>query len=400
MKNKAKNILKSSKILYSLFEDIYYYIRGLYFAFFTFIFSIFKIDRNKMMVVSYYGKGFGDNGKYIINEILNKNNKNIKIFWALKNLNDNSLPDDVIPVKFNSIKFLYHLTTAKIWLNNTRFLNGIRKRKKQIYIQIWHGNLALKKIEFDSTLPKNYTRIMKEDNKKIDLMISNSKFCTDMYRNSFKYNGEICEFGTPRNDVFINNSDIKLAQKKVFQEYKIPNNSKILLYAPTFRDNYSKNPYNIDFNSIIKSLEEKTKNKWIIIVRFHPLVINGERFIKYEKYINATHYPDMQELINACDLLITDYSSTMFDSMIASKPVVLYANDIEKYKDERGYYFDLEKLPFPLAQNNHELTKVFNNMELKQIVKGYNKFKDSLKLVEDGNASKKVAEKIEKLMRE
>lgn len=396
MKNKIKNTLKKYSFLYSILEDFYFVIRGMYFSFFTTIFSVFKIDKNKVMVISYYGKDYGDNGKYITNKLLKKSD--LSIYWALKKTKNNSLPLGVIPVKFNSILFLYHLATSKVWLNNTRFLNGIRKRKKQIYIQIWHGNLALKKVEYDSNLPKNYKRIMKEDNKKIDLMISNSDFCTNMYRNSFRFNGEICQFGTPRNDIFINPKDKEYGRNKILKFYNIDDDANIILYAPTFREDYTNNPYDIDFDKCIKLLEKKTKCKWKLIIRFHPLVIDGERFINSNNYINGTNYPDMQELINSCNLVITDYSSTMFDSMIAEKPVIIYANDIEKYKNERGYYFSFDDLPFPFTRNNAELQDLINTIDIKDILNNYAKFKKKVNLVEDGKASEKVAHKIVKII--
>lgn len=395
MKEKIKTLLKSNKKLYNVFRDIYFYLRTTYIKFFMLIFRVFKIKKNRICVISYYGNGYGDNGKYIVEKLVNLD-KNLEIYWAVKNRKiSKTLPHYVKPVKFNSIKFLYYLTTSKVWINNTRFLYGTRKRKEQYYIQIWHGNLALKKIEFDAILPKNYVKIMHEDNKNIDLMVSNSEFCTNMYKNSFRYTGETLKFGTPRNDNFINKNEINKSKNKVRETLNIENKSiKILLYAPTFRDNYEHNPYDIDFKKIKQKLEKKYNCEWKILVRFHPLVINGEKLLGKNEYINVTKYPDMQELINTSNLIITDYSSVMFDALIANKPVLLYANDIEKYNQERGYYFKFSQLPFLLSKSNNELCKNIDALDEKSISKKYDTFKQSIKLYENGTASEKLARKI------
>ena len=361
------------------------------------IFRFVKVKNNRIVIVSYYGKGYGDNGKYIVEEIL-KDDINCEIFWAVKNKSfAKSLPQGVKPIKFNSIKYFFYLTTAKVWINNTRFLNGTRKRKNQIYIQIWHGNLALKKIEYDAVLPRNYVKIMNHDNKLIDLMISNSDFCTDMYRNSFKFNGKIELFGTPRNDAFINKDCINRSIKNVYENYKLNKNVKIILYAPTFRDNYSHNPYDINLEILKNHLLATTNDEWVIMVRFHPLVVNGKEYINSNDYIDVTNYPDMQELINSSSLVITDYSSVMFDSLIAKKPVLLYANDIEEYNLERGYYFQFSELPFPLFKNNEDLMKKIKNINLKSIMEKYDAFSKKVNLLEDGRASIRLSKLVANL---
>lgn len=398
MKNFFKKKLKNNKFLYNFFSTINFYSRGLYISFFMTIFKIFKIKDNRIVIISYYGKGYGDNGKYITEKLL-ENDCDCEILWAVKNSSfAANLPQKVKSVKFNSIKYFFYLTTAKVWINNTRFLNGTKKRKKQFYIQVWHGNLALKKIEYDAVLPKNYVKIMNHDNKLIDLMISNSDFCTNMYRNSFKFNGKIELFGTPRNDVFINEDYIRKAKKNVYTQYKIKENTKIILYAPTFRDDYSHNPYDIDFEILKKNLTMNTNDEWVIMLRFHPLVVDGNKYINSKDYIDVTNYPDMQELINSSSLVITDYSSVMFDSLIAKKPVLLYANDIEKYNTERGYYFSFDDLPFPLFKNNEELAKKIKNINSKNIMEKYDDFSKKVNLFEDGNASIRTSKLITKLL--
>ena len=178
---------------------------------------------------------------------------------------------------------------------------------------------------------------------------------------------------------------------KIRSFFDIEKDTKILLYAPTFRDKYLKNPYDIDFERVKRKIEDKTKQKWKIIVKLHPRIENAEELIKFNNdIINATKYPDVQELIYTCDLLITDYSSTMFESLIANKSVIIYANDIENYINERGFYFTFEQLPFLLSKNNEELIEIIKKNNLEEMKKEYEDFKKEVGLKENGDASKKV----------
>ncbi len=361
---------------------------------FCYIFRIFKIKENKIIIVTYDGKGYGDSAKYITEKLLEQK-KEYDIVWSIRGNVDN-IPEKIRTTQIYTLKWLYELCTAKVWINNARFRNFVRKRKKQFYIQTWHGSLPIKKIEYDiiDLFDKNYIKTMANDNRMINIMLSNSDFTTNLYRTAFRYNGMIKELGLPRNDILINKKEnIKI---RVFNYFKLDKNEKLLIYAPTFREDYSLNPYDIEFNEIKNILEKKTKYKWNILIKLHPNIDTIEDKITYEgEYINGINYPDMQELICACDLFITDYSSTMFEALIANKPVVLYTKDLEQYRNERGYYFDIEKLPFKIAKNNNELLEIVSSDEIflnKHV--GYELFKEKIGLRENGKASEQVADLI------
>lgn len=363
-----------------------------------FLFRIFKIKKNKIICANFYCKGYGDNPKYICEELLKSSNK-YDIVWVVGKNMINDFPSGIRTVKINTIKYIYELATAKVWIFNCRKNRAVKKRKEQFYIQTWHGGIALKKIERDAEdkLDKNYILQAKEDSKVTDLMISNSTFCTNMYRNAFWYNNDIIEVGSPRNDVLIK-ADTNEKKKKVCGFFNIPINAEILLYAPTFRDNYLNNPYDIDFNSILNILENNTKKNWYAFVRLHPKENCPERFLTFSnKVINTSEYKDVQELIISSSLLITDYSSTMFEAMLANKNVILYANDVEHYNNERGTYFSFSDLPFRLTTNNEELVEA---LRLESFIgneyrEEYKKFEQRIGLKESGVASKKVAKIIE-----
>lgn len=363
---------------------------------FCHLFSLCRIKNKKIFCTNFSGKGYGDNPKYIIEELIKKD-KNLDIVWAVNN-NNYKFPSYVRTVKIYSIKYFYELMTSKIWINNSRFEQFIRKRKNQYYVQTWHGNLGMKKIEYDAydKLSEHYKKVMKNDNKMIDLFLSNSDFSDDLFRRSFKYDGEILKYGTPRNDILIN-ADYKIYNKKIKDFYNISESKKILLYAPTFRNEYKVNPYDIDFDQVIKDLKKITNSEWIVIIKLHPRIKKTSSFIKnYDKYYDALKYDDIQELIMACDMLITDYSSTMMEAMIANKPVIIYAKDADSYINERGFCLTFDDMPFLVSKNNSELNNIIKKSDknFNNLLKKYDNFKTKINLCETGKSSYEVSKRI------
>ncbi len=364
------------------------------------IFWLFPIKNNKIVICNYYGKGFGDNGKYIANELIKEKEK-YEIVWLLdkKLKNISKFPEMIRTVNYGSMRALYELATAKVWIDNCRKFFYPPKRKGQYYIQTWHGGIALKKIEKDAeqNLDPQYVKMAVQDSKMIDLFISNSKFCSHMYKNSFWYDGEILECGSPRCDILINGNDS--IKKKIKEHYNINYNANLLLYAPTFRSNLNTDVYNIDFYRVIEALKNKYKGEWKILVRLHPNVSDKNAFIEYNSsIINATYYDDMYELLLASDILITDYSSTMFEFSLSYKPVFLYAPDVDNYINDRGFYFDINSLPYELAKNNDQLLEIIEKFDEKRYKEKLKIFLSKLEIKETGNASASVAKIINKIV--
>ncbi len=400
MKQHIQKLLRKNSILYCIMKHIYRFFYQFRMYFFGYLFRLVPIQNNKVLISNYFGKGYGDNAKYI-SECLLKQHEKVKIIWLInkENWDNNGLPKQIKKVRYGSIKSLYELATSKVWIDNCRKEYWTPKRKKQYYIQVWHGCMMLKKIEYDvlDKLGDYYVKCMKQDNKMADFMISNSDFATKMYQNTFRYKGKILEYGTPKNDILITNSNF--IKRKVYKTLNIKENANLLLYAPTFRNDYNNNPYNIDFEKLKNLLEKNTNEKWEVIIRLHPNIKEPERLIKCNNYINGSKYDDMQELICACDILITDYSSIMFESIIASKPVILYANDIDSYNYERGLYFNFSQLPFPIAKDNIELLNIIKEFDENEILNNYVEFKKKFGLIDDGHASERVTDLIIKLIK-
>lgn len=361
-----------------------YYLLYIWYKYIGAFFRIMPIKDNRILLVNFFGKGYGDNPKYIAEELLSRDN-NIELIWLVKGQYYDDIPQKIKQVKRGTFKELYYLSTAKIWIDNSRKHAGVTKRKEQFYIQTWHGDLGLKKVEKDveNTLTKEYIKSAKADSKMIDLITSGSKMFSDTVKRAFWYEGRILECGSPKTDAYFNISNV------------VKNNYKTIIYAPTFRDSGDNSCCDIDYNKLITTLESKYNCKWKVIVRFHPNVSYLQERINYtENIINGSKYSDINELIKNCDMLITDYSSTAFDAMYAKKVVLLYTPDSEDYFKRRKSYFSLEELPFPKGYTNDELFKNIIELNDDEYFNKVNTFLSKIKSYEKGTASKSVADEI------
>lgn len=400
MKDRVKKLLsnypKSYTILkkiYFLTDDIRRYIRNII----SIPLMLFPIHKDKIVICSYFGKGYGDNGKYIVEEII-RQGLDYDIVWLLKKelIGKTKFPTKIRVIEYGSLRGLYELSTAKIWIDNCRKSFYPLKRKKQHYIQTWHSPLRLKKIEKDaeSSLSISYIKMAKRDSNNIDLLISGCDFSWEIYRKSFWYKGEIIKCGTPRCDLFFKvERNIK---DKVVERFSISPNVRLILFAPTFRRTSDIEPYVLQFNEILNVTKERFGGKWNLLIRLHPNVSSLDNLIEYnDKIHNATRYEDMQELLSAVDILITDYSSSMFDMAIANKVCFLHGKDIDNYLEkERELYFEFDELPFYFSKTEQELINNINTFNLADYNKNLKTFLVAVGVYEKGTASEELVERI------
>ncbi|MBQ3184038.1 MAG: CDP-glycerol glycerophosphotransferase family protein [Clostridia bacterium] len=354
------------------------------------------IDKNKVVFSSYYGRGYSDNPKAIC-EAMRKANSKAKLVWLCKNEKEAAtLPEGVIPCPYDSAKRVWQLATARVWVDNCRKYDRFKK-KGQYYLQTWHG-FPLKRIEKDAleALAPDFEKGAIKDSAMTDLLLSNSGFVTETLRRCFWYDGEIAEYGSPRNDVFL--TPDPATDIKVRDAYNLPHDRKLVLYAPTFRADHSVEAYRIDAEMLAASLERRFGGEWSVLIRLHPNVAkDSEGLFPYDnnRIINATMYPDMQELLCASDMLITDYSSSMFDFALGGKPCVRFALDLDAYMGDRNFYFDYDEIPFPYATSNEAIKKLIEDFDIEAYNTARDEFYKRLNIREDGKASQRCAQWIE-----
>lgn len=372
-------------------------VRDIITGFLLHVLWIYPVDTKKIIFKSFRGQNCGDNPGAIFQE-LKKRRPDLHYYWVMRDTST------VIPgasvIRNGSIAELFHLATAKVWVDNKRKGMWCTKRKKQYYIQTWHGGISVKKVEADArgALSDYYLKNAAKDSKNADLFLSDARWTSDLYRRAFFYDGEILECGFPRADVLHKNHVV--TKDIVYRFYQLKQDVKLLLYAPTFRVDESLEAYSIDYHRLINNLTAKFGGEWRVLLRLHPNLARRYKSISLESdfIIDASQYQDINELIIASEILITDYSSCMFDAMVAGKIVFLFATDIDEYDKDRGRYFEFADLPFSLAVNNNELMSNVQEHDNLSYTNAVKEFSDSLGLFEGGNSSVAVCDRIEQAM--
>lgn len=347
--------------------------------------------QNKVVFCNHIGKGFGDDPKYIALSLLHTRHK-VRLIWMTKDLNID-LPTGIEPVLYGSLTAKYHLYTSKVWVFNYKNSFKVEKRPNQYYIQTWHGNFALKKIEKDieDKLSEGYIRDSKKDSSMIDLMYSNNEFKINIFKKSFWYKGKVIHSGSPQLSILINTPQELRA--KVVRQLSISENKRFVLYAPTFRNNEDINIYKFDYARVLQCLKTKFNSEFIMLIRLHPNISEQSSKLTYSnEVINATNYPDMNELMSVSDVMLTDFSGVAFDFMLKNAPVFLYAPDYDSYvKNERDLYFSYEETPFSFSKSEQQLLENIKLFSSTNYAKKVNDFKSRIGMEENGHGDENIA---------
>lgn len=362
---------------------------------FAFVCSLLPKNPKKAYCQSFIGRGFSDNPKPIAQELFRRG---YRVYWAVKGEAEAaSLPEGIFPVTIGTSAETFHRATAGVWVDNCRKWGHLFKKANQYYVQTWHG-FPLKRIEGDAVeaLDADYVETAKKDSQMADLFLSDSRFLTDIYRRAFWYDGEILECGFPRNDILAGEHPELV--NKVREALGIDPDTSLLLYAPTYRRDKGLSVYDVDYEKCVRALERRFGGSWKILTRLHPNVAEKAAELKLDpRFVkNASDYPDIQELYLASSALLTDYSSSMFDFMNTGKPCFLYVNDQAAYENDRNFTFDLNRLPFPRAQDNRELEQIILEFDEAKLREGCAVFRQEFGMVENtGTAAKQTVDYME-----
>ena len=349
------------------------------------------IRKDKFFFIAMKGKSYGDNMK-CISDYVALHHKNPTIIWSFtKSFIKTSKCNHQMVTNY-TLKYYYHLLTSKYIIHNVSFSRWeYKKMKGQIVLNTWHGT-PLKKIGIDSEeFPLSEMNHMQFNSDITDIFVSGSKFTSNVYRKALLQK-KIFETGTPRNDIFFyNHPNIK---KKVRERFQINEYDLILLYAPTFRSDMCISHYDFDINETKRVIENRTGKHVEVLIRLHPKFMSEKNILSFfpPYAIDATSYEDMQELLYATDILVTDYSSSMFDFMYMLKPVIMYVPDREQYERERGTYFRIDELPFIVINNNNEIGSTLESFDISDYKDRVTSFFEKIGSVENGHATKSAYE--------
>lgn len=389
---------------------------------------IFPIKKNLISICTFEGKGgFCCNPKYIVQE-LHKRNPHYEFVWFVNDM-EKAFPDYIRKVPNSLWSRAYWLSRSKIWIDNYRKPYGTRKRKKQFYIQTWHGTIGFKSTGLlrGASFSRMAYLVSKNDSDMIDYVVIDSKWCEVMDGNALVYDGDYIKAGAPRCDALY--GDRKAIRKKFREKYGLSEDDKLIIFAPTFRESsnngvrkvYSEE-WSLDFERMLKALKKRFGGNWYICLRVHPQLAeqlkNDKSFSLQDKIIDISQEDDMNENLAAMDALITDYSSAAMDASFAYLPVFIYADDIDRYINDRGsVLWNLSSnsndrvtnnqemvpgintlLPYKIAQNNAELEKNILQFSEEEYKNDMDRFMQDVELIFDGKASRRVSNKIEECM--
>ncbi len=354
---------------------------------------IFPVNKNKVFFCSFKGSTIACNPYYIFRE-LQKQRPNAKYIWCCNSDEKKSQVQNknVKFVKINTMKYIYSLITSRILVNNSGFPSWLPFRtKKQLVINTWHGGGAYKRV---ATSEINSLEIRKREEftaKGTSYFISSSKIFTQVMIPSVLVPEEkFLNIGMPRNDIFFNSTEVQNTNKKVRNSLRLNADDYIILYAPTYRESslkHSSFDSQLDINLIKKAAEKKFCKAAKILFRGHYFFTanNTQSFS-----LDASDYPNMQELLCAADMLITDYSSSMWDYSFTGKPCLLFCPDIDEYIQKRGFYTEPKKWGFPICKSNQELADTIQNFDMEKYADNIKKNHEYFGSYEKGDATKKV----------
>ncbi len=353
--------------------------------------------RNAVLFEAFDGKVIGDSPLDIFNA-LKVARPDLEFFWTVKP--GVIAPSGSIGLKYGSREWLQVLATAKYMVNNSAFPWYFKKVSGQVYLQTWHGT-PLKRLVRDIEAGKvsaQYLSTMRKESAAWDFLISPSAYATTCFKSAFDFpvqggSGKTLEVGYPRNDRLSESADVRVEiRNRVRKQLGVKPQTQLVLYAPTWRDT---NRNAIGTLQTVNYIDAGTKlpKGFQLMYRGHSMTLDAHNSKTANGAIDVTDYPDITELYLAADVLITDYSSVMFDFAVTGKPIVFLTPDIEKYVADRGFYFDfVAEAPGPLCETTAEVIDALENINdvAKQYGKAYKAWQQKFTSLEDGKATARV----------
>ncbi len=367
--------------------------------------GILPVKDNRIVFSSSLGKSYSGNPKALYKRLVSDGlDSKYECIWFYE-----STPYDIegkhIQVRYRGLKYLFYMATAKIWIFDARQPEFLRKKSRVVYIQTWHGT-PLKKLGLDidnmfmagETGIEAYHESFRRNSSTWDYLISQNPFSTQVFRRAFDFKGKMLETGYPRNDILFEfNTEEHIADLK--RSLGLPADKKIMLYAPTWRDDEGAGIGSYHYSNAldIDMMKDAFEDEAVLIIKYHYLVKDDINWSDYKDFVYIFDQSvDIAGLYLVSDMLITDYSSVMFDYSLLKKPMYFYCYDLEHYKNVlRGFYFDFENSsPGPLSVTTEELIEDIRAERSKDYEEAYRDFCQMYDPWDDGNASHKVLSEV------
>ncbi|MCB0326844.1 MAG: CDP-glycerol:glycerophosphate glycerophosphotransferase [Bdellovibrionales bacterium] len=331
------------------------------------------IDSSLVVFESFFGKEYGGQPRYIYEKLL-ESKKFFKAVWVTNPKYCSTkleIPGDHIQVARGSDEYFRYLARAGYWVNNIKFPVK-EKPHETIYLQTWHGT-PLKRLAGDIEIkagPEVHARNAAYiESRSWDFMLAQNTFSKDIFKRAYNLTCPILDYGYPATDV-LRTERQKEFKKRIHEKFRIPESKKIILYAPTWRDDMEKKKGSWEFSFSLpfdlSKMKKHFANDFSLLMRMHHLV--KENFITPETKdftIDVSGENDATELLCAADILITDYSSIFFDFAYTGKPILFFMHDLDHYiSNTRGLYLDVHKeLPGPVCKTEEDLFQKLSELK-------------------------------------
>ncbi|MFE3457468.1 CDP-glycerol glycerophosphotransferase family protein [Nocardiopsis aegyptia] len=311
-------------------------------------------------------------------------------------------PADLSPVRHRGREYYEALARSRYLVTNSRQPVWFDRRPDQVVVQTWHGSM-LKRIGFDIEnirgKSRDYFDMLAWETRQWDYLVSPSPWATPILRSAFRFEGEILETGYPRNDIFFS-PDREAVAERTRRRLGLPEGKKVVLYAPTWRDDkyYTRGKHKLDLHLDLRRMYEKLGDDHVLLVRRHPRVVDSVPIVGKDFVHDVSLYPEIMELFLVTDVLITDYSSMMFDFANTGRPMLFFTYDLESYRDNlRGFYFDFEETaPGPLLTRSDDVIGALQDIDrVAEEHRGtYRAFVDQFCPLDDGHAAERVVDRV------
>ncbi|MFT8309836.1 MAG: CDP-glycerol glycerophosphotransferase family protein [Sporolactobacillus sp.] len=397
LKGKARrglNRVKKSRVFTSLYHRTFQALSHL------------PMKKNLVMFESFFGRQYSCNPRAIY-EYMREHCPEYQLIWSANAKYTELFEQHQLPyVKRFSWKWLMLMTRANYWVTNVRLPLWMSKPKHTIYLQTWHGTplkrlaLDMEEVHMPGTNTEKYKRNFLAESARWDYLISPNRYSSEIFARAFGFENTMIESGYPRND-FLYQKNNQETIDAIKDRIGLPKDKKVILYAPTWRDNqfYGKGRYRFELDLDLRRMQKELGEDFIIIMRMHYLIADNLDLTEYEGFAyDYSHHEDISELYMISDLLITDYSSVFFDFANLRRPMIFFTYDIDDYRDHlRGFYFEFEqKAPGPLVLTTEEVIQAVQNIAASgfAVSDRFDAFFDKFCSLENGHSSEKVVKTV------
>ena len=368
-------------------------------------FSKMELMNHTVVFESFLGRNYSDSPKYVYEYLCEKYPGKFNCIWIRGKHAKFDLPYPAKQVKRFSLKYFYYMGRAKYFVFNGRQPKYFIKREGTVFLETWHGT-PLKRLVFDQNEVMSATPLYKRDvylqSRSWDYLIAPNKFCSEIFARCFMFDNTMLETGYPRNDILHRSEEeTKRMMAEIKAELGIPDGKKVILYAPTWRDDeyFDSGQYKFSLQLDLDMLREKLGDDYVVVLRTHYFIVDALNLEDYEGFAfngSGGNFDDIARLYLIADILITDYSSVFFDYANLKRPMLFFTYDLEKYRGVlRGFYLDMEEeVPGPMLFNTAEIVDAVQRIDeiTEEYKDKYDKFYDKYCGWEHGDSTKKVVD--------